>query len=369
MKRLAHRLLALLLVVAAPGARAADAPTVDDLLAAGRLQLDSELRPADGIVPGQKLRLVLQIATDSWFTGGTRIAIPEVPGLVILQTEQFASNASEIRDGASWVIQRWTLDVYARRAGEFSIPAIPLQVRVNAGGAGEVAGRVNAPPVAFEARLPDVLAGAESWVAAPDFRVSQRFDRDLEALAVGDAFEREIAFEATDLMAMMLPTFEAGRPEGLAIYPDPPVLDDSSNRGELRARRSQRFSYVVESEGLYLLPARDFLWWNTRTRELRVLSLPATEILVASGAVGDAGTGTGLGFSQLTPRQRALLLGGLALLAATLWLVFLLLPRLPLGRVASGLRRVWRAAAELRRPALPAELNPGSSAGGRKASG
>jgi hypothetical protein len=368
-KRLAHRLLALLLAIAPLGARAADAPTVDDLLAAGRLQLDSALRPADGIVPGQKLGLVLQVATDRWFTGGTRIVIPEVPGLVILQTEQFASNASENRGGESWVIQRWTLDVYARRAGEFSIPAIALDLQVNAGERGEVAGRVNAPPVTFEARLPDGLAGAESWVAAPEFRVSQRFDRDLDALQVGDAFEREITFEATDLMAMMLPTFEAARPEGLAIYPEPPVLDDSSNRGELRARRSQRFSYVVESEGLYLLPARDFLWWNTQTRELQVLSLPATEVLVASGAASDAGTGTGPGFSQLTARQRALLLAGLAALGATLWLAFLLLPRLPLERVGSWLRRVSRVVAELREPALPAELNPGSSAGGRKASG
>ena len=51
----------------------------------------------------------------TWFTGGTRIRLPEVPGLVILQTEQFASNASERRGDQNWVLQRWTLDVYAQR--------------------------------------------------------------------------------------------------------------------------------------------------------------------------------------------------------------------------------------------------------------
>jgi len=50
-------------------------------------------------VPGQKVTLTLEIATDRWFAGGTRIGIPEVPGLVILQTEQFASNASETHNG------------------------------------------------------------------------------------------------------------------------------------------------------------------------------------------------------------------------------------------------------------------------------
>ena len=74
---------------------AARALTPDDLLSQGRLQVESSLSPDQDIVPGQKLRLVLEIATDRWFTGGTRISLPEVPGLVILQTEQFASNASE----------------------------------------------------------------------------------------------------------------------------------------------------------------------------------------------------------------------------------------------------------------------------------
>ena len=100
--------------------------------------------------------------------------------LVILQTEQFASNASENRGGQSWVVQRWTLDVYAQRAGDFSIPPIALQVQVSAGEAGEVAGRLDTPPVQFTAQVPELLAQSENWVAAPDFRVRQGFDRVVE---------------------------------------------------------------------------------------------------------------------------------------------------------------------------------------------
>ena len=69
--------------------------SIEELEASGHLHIESALTPQNGIVPGQKVTLTLEITTDRWFTGGTRIGIPEVPGLVILQTEQFASNASE----------------------------------------------------------------------------------------------------------------------------------------------------------------------------------------------------------------------------------------------------------------------------------
>ena len=91
------------------------ATTLEELQAQGHLQVSASIRPDGTLVPGQKLSLVLEVATDRWFSGGTRISIPEVPGLVILQTEQFASNASEVRGGQSWVVQRWTLDVYPQR--------------------------------------------------------------------------------------------------------------------------------------------------------------------------------------------------------------------------------------------------------------
>ena len=59
--------------------------------------------------------------------------------------------------------------------------------------------------------------------------------RDLEALQVGDAFEHEVRLEATDVLAMMLPAMKASPQPGLAAYPSPPRLDNSSNRGAARA--------------------------------------------------------------------------------------------------------------------------------------
>jgi len=360
MRRLAPLFCACLLTFGLYPVRADNPVSPQDLLSAGRLQVEAAIHPARGIVPGQKLRLILEIATDRWFTGGTRIGIPEVPGLVILQSEQFASNASENRSGQSWVLQRWTLDVYAQRAGGFTVPAITLDLEVNAGEAGNLSGRIMSPPVSFTANVPASLDQVQQWVAAPEFKVSQNFDRSLEGLKVGEAFEREIVFEASDLMAMMLPELELGEIPGLAIYPSPARLDNSSNRGETRASRRQRITYVLEADGEYLLPGGDFAWWDTQENQLKMVSLPVTELRVGAGPGTQEQTTNG---PLLTRKQWLLLLGGVAALVIALWLGRALLARLPLAACRDALQRVWHFLGNLLKPALPSELNPGSSAG------
>ena len=362
MKWLGTRLRYALLILLASSAFATTADEFETLQADGRLQLTRSISPSENLVPGQKITLTMKVATDRWFSGGTRINIPEVPGLVILQTEQFARNASESRDGQSWVIQRWTLDVFPQQAGDFTIPPIQVQVKVNAGEAGDLEGTLSSPATRFSATIPEPLAQAEQWVAAPAFEVSQNFDRALEGLQVGDAFEREIRFEEQDVMAMMLPSFSAEKLPGLATYPSPPVLANDNNRGQAVARRTQRISYVVEGEGRYQLPEQEYFWWDTQRGELSLLTLPTTEIVVGTGE--SARTSAAVPATvDLTPRQLLAGLAGLVALAGMLWLARKWLPRLPLARVTSVLSHGWHQLKALRRPALPERLNPGSNAG------
>lgn len=352
-------LSALLLCVMAYAALA-PAATIDALQAAGDLEIDASLTPPADIVPGQKLTLTLKIATDRWFSGGTRISLPEVPGLVILQTEQFASNASEQRGGSNWVIQRWNLDIYPQRPGDFSIPPVKARLQVNTAD-GDVEGVLSSPAVQFTVELPPALEGVEQWVAAPAFTVDQQFDRSLEGLQPGDAFERVVTFEASDVMAMMLPSLPPEDNPGLAAYPAPPVLDDSNNRGQVSASRRERISYVVQAEGRYLLRARDFHWWDTTRGELRLVSLPAVEITVGSGVAGEVPDGPSL--PRLSPGQWLALAAGLIGLGLLLWLGWRYLPRLPLGKVSARVAALRQTLRELRKPALAERLNPGSNAG------
>lgn len=353
--------MACLLLVCACHAGADNPTTLEELRDAGRLAIDSKLDPRENLVPGQRTRLTLKVSTDRWFTGGTRIVIPEVPGLVILQVDEFASNSSENRQGQNWVVQRWTLDVYPQRAGAFNIPPIDLKIKVNAGDAGELEGELTAPPLTFEATVPETLVQADAthWVAAPVFKVGQSFDRSLDELQPGDAFEREIIFEADDVMAMMLPSFTAEPQEGLASYPQPPELQDSTNRGQASARRVERTSYVVEASGQYTLPPLEYFWWDTTKGELTLLSLPAVEISAGIAIESeDQQTNSPLNIKRVLSG-----LAAAALLALALWLLVRFWPTGHLVKCRRWLAYAWQQLMDLRKPALPERLNPGSSAG------
>lgn len=324
------------------------------LLANGDLQVASSIEPAGTIVPGQRARLVLSVSTSTWFTGGTRIRVPEVPGLVILQNEKFAANSSETRGGRTWVVQRWTLDVYPQRPGNFRLGPVTLSVQVNAGDAAAAAGEVRSPPVDLTVSIPAALAQAGNWVASPAFSVSQRVDRDLATLQPGDAFERRIEFRADDVLAMMLPVVEAQDIQGLAAYPAPAQLDNRSNRGRAVATRTRVISYVAEQPGSYVLPAQDFFWWDTRSQTLQVLTLDALTVEVAGAVAGIAPEHAIDRDWRWTPAMGS----GLVAMALAAWLLWRYQPWRRLGRLAGPLRRAQACWFRLRRPALPDRLNP-----------
>jgi hypothetical protein len=333
------------------------ANTLKALEDSGHLHINSYIEPDRTIVPGQRIALTLEIATTTWFTGGTKIAIPEVDNLIILQTEQFAANATETRDGQTWVIQRWTLDVYPQQSGNFSIQPIAVQVQVNSGDGSNTKGPLFSPPVTFQVAVPEALSRADSWTAAPAFSVTQRFDRDLTTLSVGDAFQQTIVFEAADVRAMMLPDYAAELLSGLAAYPAPPELDNRVNRGQIRAERRIQISYIAEQPGAYILKGRDYFWWDTARQELSLLSIPPTRFTVA-----------GTNLVRKTQPGGTLSVMGIAIGAFVLAFMFVALRLAKSSLTASAWRTVraaitraaqqWR---EWRKPALATRLNPGGS--------
>ena len=77
-----------LAVLALPVPLQSSAATPQALVDGGDLTVSTALSPPTDIVPGQHLRLLIEVATTRWFTGGTRIDIPEVPGLVVAVDEE-----------------------------------------------------------------------------------------------------------------------------------------------------------------------------------------------------------------------------------------------------------------------------------------
>jgi hypothetical protein len=273
-----------LLLLCICGCNSAGATSLHDLLEKDQLRLRSWLEPTGNIVVGQEVRLMIEIATRRWFAGGTRIRHPEVHNLVILQRDQFATNLSRQKNGQTWVIQQWNLELYPQLEGAYQIPTIQLELAVNHASAGIVRGSLQTTALAFSASVPTLLRETDSWLATPLFEVDQSFDRELSQLQPGDAFTRTISLRATHVTAMMLPVPAPHALPGLSAYPANPVLQDRSNRGQATAERIEKITYMVEQAGQYQLPAQEFYWWDTTGLQVQIVSLATVDIDAGAAA-------------------------------------------------------------------------------------
>ena len=328
-------LVALLALVLLPTPAAA-ATDIDDLLTEDSLRLEAWLEPAEAIVVGQEVELVMEVSTPRWFAGGTRIRTPEVDGLVVLRRDEFATNLSRRERGATWVVQQWRLELYPQRSGRFTVPPVHLTLAVNHAEAGIVRGEIATRPLTFEAVVPPGLRDKARWLATPSLSLKQNFDRSPTGLAPGDAFTRTVELRATRIAAMMIPALPVSESEGLAAYPDIPALEDRSNRGEATAIRRQSVTYVVEQPGQYRLPELALTWWNTEKGQVETAILPAVEI--------DAGGVVAVPEVPAAPVRKGWPWYGTATLLALAFLAALAGLRLlaedrPLSRARAALRR------------------------------
>lgn len=257
----------------------ASTTTLKDLYQADKVRVKTWIQPGENITARQQVNLLVEIATDKWFSGGTRIGNFDVKDAIVLQREKFAVNSSRNEGGRSWTVQQWTLAVYPQREGIFDIPAIPVHLSIAGENLESIVGELHTRPFSFTASLPEPLFGGmlenSDWIVTSHFEIRESFNKSFDNLKPGDAVVRSISMSAVDLPAMMLPDLSVDRIPGIAIYPKPPQLIDKVNRGSYLAERTQVITYVFERPGEYQLPKQTFYWWNLETGTFETIELEA----------------------------------------------------------------------------------------------
>lgn len=273
-------LLMVVLLLLFLGHSGAYSVTLDDLESSGDFRISVMLEPKENIIVSQEVSLIIDIATAGWFARGTEFDLPELKNAIITQRERFATNSSFREGGKSWALQRWELSVFPMTEGTLTVPELSLLVNVSVPGKGIVEGSIMTPELSIQARMPPKMKGKDGWLATPELRINQSFDKPLDTLKIGDAFKQTIVFKGEKILAMMLPSYGAPTVDGLAVYPEQPQLTDINVRGSKQGERTEVFNYIVESEGEYQLPSKAFYIWNTETDTREEITIPSTRIMI-----------------------------------------------------------------------------------------
>jgi len=238
----------------------------------------------------QQITLYLELATNHWFTAGTRIGQFELPGVMVKQRNALATNFTQRRDGETWSHQRWELTLYPQQSGKFEIPAIAVQATVARPEGGSRQVTLTTRPQHFSAALPDpALTLGGRWLSASSLTLNQRWQRTANdhatspgELRVGDAITRTVTASAEDTLSVLIPPLipPLAADQGVQTYPGQARLNDTQERGEYRSTREDQSTYILQRGGLLTLPALELAWWNSQTGQLETLTLPGHTLLV-----------------------------------------------------------------------------------------
>jgi hypothetical protein len=232
---------------------------------------------------GQRVTWVVELLAPGYFSGAPAFDLPDPKGSLIVPPGESPTISAEEIEGANYTVQRHEFSVFARIAGQQTIPPLtarfhfkrnPLDTAVDSAA-------VKTDALSFTPQLPPGAEKLGFVICARDLEGVETWTPEPTNARAGDAFTRTITFAAPDVPAMLFPPFPEGRIDGLGIYPGPPEVRDYTERSEMTGERRDTITYVCMRPGQFQIPAVQLTWWDFGARQLRTVAFPARTLDVA----------------------------------------------------------------------------------------
>ena len=265
--------------------------TIDNLVNQDKLTISLSVNESEQQIVGQALIVSVEVATDRWFSTGTRVQAFTLTDVVMQANNIVTINGSKRIKGQSWATQTHEITLYPTLAGSYLLPEIKVDVSVNTENDGIITGVLTTQKGSFSVNLPEALIDIENFIVSPEvtLNIDGQFDAD-KNYSIGEAITQTITITASDTPAMMIPEINltnisevntSDKPtevtaEGISIYHKPAQVFDKSNRGSLSGSRIESFTYIFEKSGDYILAEQVIYWWNSQSNTLETLLIPAS---------------------------------------------------------------------------------------------
>ncbi|MDJ0812280.1 MAG: BatD family protein [Woeseiaceae bacterium] len=263
---------------------------------------------------------------------------PTVSGVEVLSELAGDDRSYEaIIDGTAYNVVERVYALYPQESGTIAISPAKFEARVLRNG--RITGRkvfeseplsVTILPIPERpADYPDA-----AWLPAKDLELSEDWSRDVAEVKAGEPLTRRVSISALGQLETQIPALDPPATPGINVYPDKPDLTRTIEAGGIRGMRSDQYAMIGVTAGTVVLPALDVPWWNTRTGEWEVATLPERTIAVLPSAEAptpgpepDAATDTtdeAAAATDASPALPASFWRRAAELLAALWVVTLL---------------------------------------------
>ncbi|HZS56351.1 MAG TPA: BatD family protein [Bryobacteraceae bacterium] len=235
------------------------------------------------IIVGQGVRVNVTVLVPNYFLGAPGFPELNVENAIVVQPQETPQNSNETINGQTFAGIGVTYLIYPQQPGTFKLPAAAVTVKYASNPPESTEMRLPLPAVSFEAIIPPQAANLDYFLPTTSFVVTQKFDKALKNLKVGDTITRTVTITGSKLKAMLIPPIKFQVPDGIDVYPKQPMVNDIKNdRGEfVEGKRVDSATYLIRKEGDYTLPAIQIEWWNLAAGKVQTASLPPTRFTAA----------------------------------------------------------------------------------------
>jgi hypothetical protein len=226
--------------------------------------MEASLDPAQASV-GQKITVSVVIGVDSYFSGVTELALPDMDHALVLHEEP-AINGSKSIDDRDYTTQTHRINVYPDREGILLVPSFGVtftQAVLDADDLRSDTVQLRTPPMLVIARVPASMHDTQGFIVSNAVEINDQWEsEDRAEFKVGDVLTRVVTIAAAEMSAMTMPQFNPHVPRGMSVTLAEPALSSTSGREELGATIVQRMSYAVEAPGHYELGGETLHWYD-----------------------------------------------------------------------------------------------------------
>jgi hypothetical protein len=219
---------------------------------------------------------------------------PEI-SFAMVQPLGEAEIARTTRNGQRYRVIEQRYAIFPERSGQLVIPSVAIagsavlpRTEGFSGRRAAVDARSDELRIAVLPVPRDYPAGVP-WFPAAEVELLESWDQEPPAIDVGKPITRALIVRAEEAMASMVPPLRVDYPAPLRLYAERPDLHESASRNGVVGTRVQSGSVVGQAPGTVELPAVQLTWFDTRTRSIRQVSVPARTLDVRGAAAGALG--------------------------------------------------------------------------------
>lgn len=263
-----------------------------DLPANSDLFLEVEASPEDPYVQSQvlyTLRLYRRVEISQ-----AGMNEPELADAVIEKLGDDSNYSTQINGEDYWVTER-KYAIFPQKSGRMTIRPLELTAQVVTTARPSFGGffsprmtktqRVASRPIELEVKPAASTFTGQHWLPAEQLELKQEWSGDIEHMKVGEPLTRTLTLLAKGTTVSQLPELSTAKAQDqLKSYPDQPVLKEQKKNDGMIAFRQEKIALIPSKEGSYKLPAIEVPWFNTRTRQMEVATIPETMIHAAAAA-------------------------------------------------------------------------------------